>query len=263
MNIIRKTAIDLAYIFLPSLYKRRFYKKLHGLTFDNVKTRNVEFEFLLLSRFLQKDSIFFDIGVNKGSYLYQANQFIPEENIYGFEPHPVLYKKIKYLFPKAQVFNLALSDVQGVLKFKVPYIGKRESTGRGTLNINYKEPEETSCKIFDVQVDTLDNFIEKHKVGKLDFLKIDVEGAELNVIKGGRNSLLKFKPVMLVEAEERHHNNLVWNIIQPILELGYKVFYLDRETIELKPFTQETPLRQDISEMNNKEEYINNFIFLP
>jgi FkbM family methyltransferase len=263
MNIIRKTAIDLAYVFLPSLYKRRFYKKLHGLTFENVKSRNVEFEFLLLSQFLKEGSIFFDVGVNKGSYLYQANKIISEKNIYGFEPHPVLFKKIKHLFPKIHAFNLALSDVQGMLKFKVPYVGKCEFTGRGTLNINYKEVDETSCRIFDVQTDTLDNFIRNHKISRLDFLKIDVEGSELNVIRGGRNSLEKFRPILLVEVEERHHNDKIWNIIQPILELDYEPFYLDRNTVKLKQFTQETPFYQDISDMTNKEEYLNNFIFLP
>lgn len=263
MNKIRNAAINMAYKYWPSLYKKRFFKKLNNLDKSNIKDRNIEFEFLLLSRYLTPDSIFLDVGTNMGDYLYFAEKFIPAENIYGFEPQPALYKRIKYLFPNTHIYNIALSDTQGILKFKVPMVGNRESTGRGTLNVEYIEADETSRKIFDVQTHTLDAFVVENYIPKISLIKIDVEGAEINVIRGGVRSLQKFKPVLLIEVEERHHKDKLWNIIQPIIELGYTPFYLDRNTFELKELKEDTPTYQEITEIKNKEAYLNNFIFLP
>lgn len=263
MNIFRKIAIDLAYKFYPSLYKKRFYKKLNNLNPTNIKQRNVEFEFLLLNQFLQPDSVFFDVGVNKGSYLYYAGNLIPQKNIFGFEPNPDLYKQIEHLFPEIHTFQMALSNTKEVLKFKVPIVGDKEVTGMGTLNVDYVENNETAHKIFDVQTDTLDNFVEEHNIQKISLIKIDVEGAEMNVIKGGEKTLRKLKPVLLIEVEERHHNKTLWNIIKPVLELGYIPHYLDRETFTLIRLTEKTELNQNIQELTNKAAYLNNFIFLP
>ncbi|MGM5629753.1 FkbM family methyltransferase [Apibacter raozihei] len=262
MNLLRKKAIDLAYSYWPSLYKKRFFKKINQLNALNIKQRNVEFEFLILSRFLDKDSVFFDIGVNMGYYIYYAEQLVHPENIVGFEPHPELYKRIKHLFPKIHTSNIALSNTCEVLNFKVPIINSHETTGRGTLNTEYKEENETSSKIYEVQTETLDRFIKNHQIEKISFIKIDVEGAEIKVIEGAKETLRKFRPTLLIEVEERHHNQNIWNIIQPILELGYLSFYLDRETLELKEFTSSTPTYQNTSELHNKTTYINNFIFL-
>lgn len=263
MNSFRNTAIKWAYKYWPALYKKRFFKKLNNLNQYNIRKRNVEFEFLLLTKYLQQDSIFLDVGVNMGSYLYFAEKFITDKNIYGFEPQPALYKRIKYLFPNINVYNIALTDTQGILKFKVPMVGNRESTGRGTLKIDYIEEDETSNKMYDVQANTLDWFVAEKQISKISLIKIDVEGAEINVIKGGANTIRKFRPILLIEVEERHHKDKLWNIIQPIINLNYTPYYLDRETFDLIKLKQDTLIYQEITNIKNKEMYINNFIFLP
>ncbi len=55
-----------------------------------------------------------------------------------------------------------------------------------------------------VEVDTLDGLCSRGGLTRLDFLKIDVEGAELHVLEGGAKAIEAFRPAILVEIEERH-----------------------------------------------------------
>ena len=89
------------------------------------------------------------------------------------------------------------------------------------------------------------NFL--HKIG---FIKIDVEGHELEIIRGGKNFLEYHKPVMLIEIEERHAGKSPINIIDEICSHGYDCFIADEKFELVELF--------DLSKISN-----NNFIFKP
>jgi FkbM family methyltransferase len=55
-----------------------------------------------------------------------------------------------------------------------------------------------------VTVDKLDDFCAREAIGRLDFVKVDVEGAELQVLEGGRDVIEAHRPAMLIEIEARH-----------------------------------------------------------
>ena len=83
---------------------------------------------------------------------------------------------------------------------------------------------------------------------KIGFIKIDVEGHEMEVINGSRKIINNHKPILLIEIEERHSKNRVIDTINYINKLGYNSFYLlQDELIETKY----------LNNFNN----INNFIF--
>ncbi|TWP22895.1 FkbM family methyltransferase [Apibacter muscae] len=264
MTKFREKLIEFTYKYLPYLYKKRFFKKLNHLTKINIEERNVEYEFLYLSEYLKPNNVFFDVGSNVGSYLYYVEKIIGSNHIYGFEPNPYLFKRTKHLFPSVHLEHLALCNTQGTLTFKVPSINNEEISTRGTLKTEYVEDNETSFKLLGVPADTLDNYVNKNHIKKIDFLKIDVEGAEMDVIAGGINAIQKFKPILIVEVEERHHNQeSVWKVIQPILKLGYDPYFWDKNSFQLKNFTSMVDTNQKNSDIQNKKQYLNNFIFLP
>ena len=84
---------------------------------------------------------------------------------------------------------------------------------------------------------------------KISFIKIDVEGHELAVIKGAENTIRKNKPILLVEIEERHSQKKVSDTLNYINSLGYISYFYKNELLKT-------------SSLDNLNLY-NNFIFKP
>jgi FkbM family methyltransferase len=257
---MKNKIIHFFYLYFPNIYKKRYFKHSNSITWNNFKEKNEEVELLLLNNFLKNNAVFFDVGANNGTYINYASKFT--DKIYAFEPNPELFLRLKKLFSKVNLFNLALSNKSGNAQFKIPIINQKSLASRGTLNVDFKEDNEENQTIFDVKLNTLDKFVAKQKIAKIDVIKIDVEGHELEVIEGGKNTLTALKPILIIEIEERHHQNKnIFSIIQPILNLNYSCYYLDRTTKKLIQVDEKFP-KQNQQEIKNKSNYINNFIFL-
>jgi FkbM family methyltransferase len=83
-----------------------------------------------------------------------------------------------------------------------------------------------------VPVITLDDFMAKEGLPRIDFIKVDVEGMELNVFRGARESLKKFRPMIYFETLSRfgdEHGSKNFAMIEQLLvgECGYKLHRLD------------------------------------
>ena len=244
----------------PDYQRKRLKHFYNHLSFDG--GGNEEKELLLLRFWLQTDSVFFDIGANNGLYSYVAQLYTHADKIYAFEPIPELSLRLKNMIPAAKHRKVAFSDDISTHSFKIPSIGDQEYKSRGTLNTTYKEKGETTTRLIDVATDTLDNFCNKNKISRIDFIKIDVEGHELKVIEGGTETLKRLRPVLQIEIEQRHHKDNIIHIIEHVKNLGYKCNYLDVETRQI--ISLET-LPQQIQEESQfkKAGYVNNFIFTP
>ena len=144
------------------------------------------------------------------------------------------------------------------LPLKVPIFGEKHVGTRGTLNIDFLEEEETSQKVFDIEVSTLDTLF-KHT--KVHFIKIDVEGHELNVLKGAAQVLLRDSPLLLVEIEKRHNLENAEMVFDLLEKHGYVALFLDskgRVTRANKEFLFDYQKDDDFG----TERYINNFFFI-
>ena len=93
----------------------------------------------------------------------------------------------------------------------------------------------------------LDNIKFNNKIG---FIKIDVEGHELEVIEGAKNTIVKNMPVLLIEIEKRHTKEPVENSINHIKKIGYECFFLMNKELILVDKLQDKKLE-------------NNYYFLP
>lgn len=247
---------------VPQLYKQRFFKKQNQLTRENIISRKVEPELLWLTEFLPKDAVFMDIGANVGHFLYQLDYHLFPQNIYAFEPNKSLNKKLKRLFPKVNVFSEALSDENTTAEFKIPVLKGKQVNSRGTLQTDFKEENEEKTVIQKVKVVKLDDFEPLKKLKKLDFIKIDVEGNEMKTLRGAKETILKFKPVLMVEMEQRHHKEPLWNLISEVENWGFEAHYLDRNSFELKKLTEVFINSQNAIFVKDYENYINNIIFI-
>ncbi len=91
-----------------------------------------------------------------------------------------------------------------------------------------------------MDVSTLDNYVEKNKVDRLDFIKIDVEGSELMVFQGGIGTINRFRPVILCELADIRTHSLGYDsklIYEFIEKAGYS-WYAITEKHGLKKFAK-------------------------
>ncbi|MDN5074652.1 FkbM family methyltransferase [Aliarcobacter butzleri] len=183
----------------------------------------------------------FDIGGNMGWYsigLYKAKKNI---DIHTFEPIPSTYESLvgnaKINGAKIKINNFGLSDKKQDLIF---YFHK-ENSGNASATIMNEERENIEIKC---HVDTLDNYFKKNKLTKLDFIKCDVEGAELFTFKGGEEVIRNYKPIVFTEmlrkwsAKFNYHPN---EIIEFFKDMGYGCYFATENKLkEIKTMTDET-----------------------
>ncbi|OIR07021.1 hypothetical protein GALL_109280 [mine drainage metagenome] len=190
---------------------------------DEIRTSKTYYEIdLLIFMYNNYDcQRFCDIGANIGNH----SNFFERLGSKGWaiEPFSNNFTLLKLNAPTFQLFNLALSDKSGIEKF-VTY---ESCFGNGNLISNFDNKIQNfgTGPIFEnVRVEKLDNLgIENPTI-----IKIDVEGAELKVLRGAEQTLLKYKPVICIELhsdkilKKDGFNYSRKDIIDFLFSLGYK-----------------------------------------
>ena len=217
--------------------------------------KNYEKELALIEKFSDKSKDALDIGVYRGVYSYKLAQYF--NYVHSFEPNPLLFpylnKNLKKIINNIELYNFALSNNNGETYLKLPIRSQsifskniEELYQLGAASIHPKN-NFNKFKEVTVKKKKLDDFKINNKIG---FIKIDVEGHEIEVIDGAKKTILENMPVLLVEIEERHTQSSVKNSIDYIEKFGYDCLFLkDRNLISIKNIT------------DTKSE--NNYFFIP
>jgi FkbM family methyltransferase len=176
--------------------------------------RYVEPEMLGLRDLVKPGNVCFDIGAAAGLYTLELSKLAgPAGQVHSFEPVPFAHPMLTRLLGGRSSANVrhhpvALSDEPGQSVMSVPVGRHGPVTGRSFLEAGAAgqgSNAEFQGQIgVDVEVQTLDGVCAAAELTRLDFIKIDVEGAELQVLKGGQASIERFRPALLVEIEDRH-----------------------------------------------------------
>jgi len=138
--------------------------------------------------------VVFDIGAYVGdTALWFSKAVGPQGKVFAFEPEPRNFEKLKANLERNKVTNviplqLALSENEGEM---------RVSSGAGSSVITQAGTGKS------VKVTTIDNFVEANTLPRVDFIKMDVEGHELKVLTGARETIKTFKPSMALSAYHR------------------------------------------------------------
>lgn len=211
------------------LFKYITPKSIKILFYQHIGKNDIECESKLLDALalfnIGNKGEFLDIGANLGAWSkYALSKF---DQVHAFEPDKQLCKFIKRRFGgKISMYNVALSDTKGTSKFYVPIMDGNEIKSRGSLKENANAGFVQTTR--DVIVDKLDNY----KFSYVTCIKIDVEGNEFSVLRGGENLLNRFKPLLIIEIEERHHKGESIKIFNYLSGLGYVAFVLDNHVLE-------------------------------
>lgn len=217
------------------------------------------FQEIKLSRFLIKNlpenSIFYDIGANIGFYSLLVENLLVQKEIHAFEPVSNIFKYLKDNFSnRKNIFlnQVALFNKEDEIDF---YDGQELHSGGSTFDISGMRPIYIpKFKKIRVKATTLDKYCSSHSLPT--FLKIDVEGAEGQVIEGGMETFKKTNPVIAMEVWRKPFDNKSHlKAIEILDSLGYKSYKINKDG-ELN-FIGELIPEKEISE----EDTFDNFIF--
>jgi FkbM family methyltransferase len=154
----------------------------------------------------QKEPVVLDVGANIGSY----SKFVLESNkgasVFAFEPHPKTYHKLNLISKNNnfQAFNFGVGDKRE--KLELYDYDTNDGSSHATLYQDVIKDLHKGIPISHlVEVVTLDDFILKQNLSKIDLLKIDTEGNEYKVLMGC-NKALKEKKIRAIHMEFNEMN---------------------------------------------------------
>jgi FkbM family methyltransferase len=216
-------------------------------------TKNLEYDRLtklILKKVLKEDSNCIDIGCHKGEILELMLTYAPKGNHIAFEPLPHLFQNLKSLFDKkVTIHPFALANENGSSTFQFV---KNAPAYSGIKKREYAV-ENPDIEEIDVELKKLDEVVGSDI--KIDLIKIDVEGAEFNVLKGAKNLLKQHKPLVVFEcglgASEFYDTN-------PGDVYDYMVDTIGLNLFTLKAFIKNLPSmskEEFLATYNDKKEY--------
>ena len=183
-------------------YRAISLAEYHYLRDGNPET----YEAALLGRLLQPGMTVLDVGANHGLFSLEAAHFVgPSGRIHAFEPAPATRRLLQDnlaangLHDLVRVFPHALGSVPGVARLRVHH----ELSGLNTLapeDITWNHARLAADEVVEVPVGRLDDHAREQGLDAIDFLKIDVEGYELSVLRGAR-ALLEARRVRWIMLE--------------------------------------------------------------
>ncbi len=143
---------------------------------------------------IQKESpIILDVGANKGKYILAIKQIWKEAIIHAFEPSQAMFNILKSNFSTDDKVHLYAKGL-GEKEESLPLYGNKDKPGLSSLY-----PRELSRfnieieKLETIELDSLDHWMRHQKVAEIDLLKIDVEGHEMSVLRGAKQTLTQAK----------------------------------------------------------------------
>lgn len=214
--------------------------------------RKGEKEIKLIPQLLSNCNRAIDIGANVGVWSYWLSKYAKQ--VESFEPNPKVFNALKNIKIKnVNSYNIALSNKTGSVDLLIPKGSKGFSNQGASLSSIKVQGEHKSISIEAKRLDEY-NFLD------VDFIKIDVEGHEHEVIEGARETIKKFKPTMVIEMEEKHNQIPIEEQISSVEKMGYQCCVFINETI-IK--IKEIDLDKFHRNPTNKDTYLFNFIFYP
>jgi FkbM family methyltransferase len=161
--------------------------------FGNISLRSQYYEDYILSYVFgeQASGVYVDVGVNDPNKL-NSSVYFHQKGWKGVNIEPIKnhYDDLVKSRPGQININKAISNYKGIAKFN--FITNCD--GHSSLKANSNKKNET--EIVEVNVDTLTNIFTEYSINEIDFLKIDVEGSELEVVEG--LDLKRFRPKVIV-----------------------------------------------------------------
>lgn len=184
----------------------------------------------LIQKMMPQNAVIFDIGANIGYYAIPLAYHLKRKSVivHAFEPVNSNYKSLEFAIERNHLTNvkankIALGAEPGNIEIVLTEAG---NSGNAVLSFNDNEFENNLIKET-IPMTTLDLYMEKANLDRCDFIKIDIEGAEIFFFQGGLKFIEKFKPIIYGEFNSYFLKKFgftiidIWKLIEP---MGYTVY---------------------------------------
>lgn len=208
-----------------------------------------------------------DIGANFGLFsLYASNQVGKEGKVIAFEPNPFVTPLLIEFLQKNTTLNnwivnsSAIANENSIVKFSIS-LEDNALMERSGLMINDRNEKPVY-----VLASKLDKILENYKI---DIIKIDVEGSEMEVLKGAENTIDHFRPIVIVEIHglyfdnPKHHASNVFDFFN---NKNYKAYNIHKKEFEsLESFKKDSGFHSidRVALVNLSEKCYGNISFIP
>jgi FkbM family methyltransferase len=217
----------------------------------------------LVETYVRQGHTVLDIGASWGLFTDRLSRLVgPEGCVHAFEPNPLSAQSLRRLRRRnVLVYEVALSDRNGRGELCVPFDHKRPVNGLGSL----ERTSPVAARIHSVNLARGDDLLPSDLV--VHFVKCDVEGHELAVLRGLERLLRRCRPPLLVEIEQRHQRTPIGRTFTYLVELGYLGYAVRRERLD--PIVNFDVRRDQIDLLGARspgapaQGYVVDFLFLP
>jgi FkbM family methyltransferase len=225
----------------------------------------------VLDRFVRVGDVVVDIGAHRGVYTYRLAQLVGSTgHVHSFEPNPSSLRTLEAVRngrANISIYRVALSDRSGEAMLHRPISDGVRIDAMSTVVV----PHRHSALQFDsvrTRLVRLDDVFGPLHLTNLAFMKCDVEGHELEVLKGARGILDELRPVLLVEIEQRHQDRDIRATFDFVMGLGYAGYFLHRN--QVRPINEFDLGRDQLAFLDKRfspsrphPNYVTDFLFLP
>ena len=221
---------------------------------------------LLIEKFVSKDnqSTFVDVGVNLGQTLLRLKTIYPEMNYLGFEPNSTCTAYVQKLinknkFENCTILNVALSSEIEILQLEKNSDTSADATMISNLRPNYFSTKESVLSL-DYQRFYLDRVVS--------FIKVDVEGAENEVLQGMEKAIKKHQPIITCEVLDSHSaeafdftQERATKLCEMLKSWNYNIIHLQTEASAIVNYEKIEMIK--ITQWSLQSHALNDYLFYP
>jgi FkbM family methyltransferase len=167
-----------------------------------------------------------DIGANVGFFSLAVYSKFPKAKIYAFEPHPYCFKVMQNYNQEFKRFDWKVYNQAVSNKNEEIFLNTSNLEGFTTVTSVFKKSED--IKVFAVKAIRFDTFLKENKIGKIDFIKLDCEGSEYEILYALPKETFKIIKSLCIETHKGENEDQNLNSLNNFLKnVGYRTEILD------------------------------------
>ncbi len=197
-----------------------------------------------LEHLIRPDMVAFDIGANMGAHTLEIARHLSAGSVHAFEPTGFAFNKLQNnvrlnRFENIFLNHIALSDVieekqivfsstADTLPFNASWDIRKVRSSDG----KFRSGSKLANKAEILKFETMDSYVARVRLDRLDFIKIDVDGYEMKVVAGGRETIERFRPILILELSRRSLLRVgarLEDLVSFFLDRGYSFHDIDTD----------------------------------